>query len=74
MFKVTDSESYVMTIIIDLKKQRCHNDGAVPAPDKNLLAIFLSPIVVAKLIFFEPNLLFLRILRQWRSVARTLNT
>ena len=36
------------------------------------LAIVLSPIVVAKLQFFEPNLLFLRIWRQWRSVARTL--
>ena len=35
-------------------------------------ASFLSPIVVAKFIFFAPNLLFLRILRQWRSVARTL--
>ena len=29
MFKVTNSESYVMTIIIDHKKQRCHDDGAV---------------------------------------------
>ena len=26
--KVTNSESYVMTIIIDHKKQRCHDDGA----------------------------------------------
>ena len=29
MFKVTNSESYVMTTIIDHKKQRCHDDGAV---------------------------------------------
>ena len=29
MFKVTNSESYVMTIFIDHKKQRCHGDGAV---------------------------------------------
>ena len=29
MFKVTNSESYVKTIIIDHKKQRCHDDGAV---------------------------------------------
>ena len=29
MFKVTNSESYVMTIIIDHKKQRSHDDGAV---------------------------------------------
>ena len=29
MFKVTNSESYVMTIIIDHKKQRCHGDGTV---------------------------------------------
>ena len=29
MFKVTNSESHVMTIIIDHKKQRCHGDGAV---------------------------------------------
>ena len=29
MLKVTNSESYVMTIIIDHKKQRCHDDGAV---------------------------------------------
>ena len=29
MFKVTNSESYVMSIIIDHKKQRCHDDGAV---------------------------------------------
>ena len=35
-------------------------------------AIFLSPIVVAKFMFFAPNLLFLRIWRQWRSVAGTL--
>ena len=42
------------------------------ARQKFLPAIFLSPIVVAKFIFFAPNLLFLRILRQWRSVARTL--
>ena len=37
-----------------------------------LPAIFLSPIVVAKFIFFVPISLFLRIWRQWRSVARTL--
>ena len=35
-------------------------------------AIFLSPIVVAKFIFFAPNLLFLHIWRQWRLVSRTL--
>ena len=35
-------------------------------------AIFLSPIVVAKFIFSAPNLLFLPIWQQWRSVARTL--
>ena len=29
MFKVTNSESYLMTVIIDHKKQRCHDDGAV---------------------------------------------
>ena len=29
MFKVTNSESYVMSIIIDHKKQRCHDDSAV---------------------------------------------
>ena len=29
MFKVTNSESYVMTIVIDHKKQRYHGDGAV---------------------------------------------
>ena len=39
---------------------------------KRETTIFLSPIVVAKFIFFAPNLLFLRIWRQWRSVARTL--
>ena len=43
------------------------------ARQKFLPAIFLSPLVVAKFIFFAPNLLFLRILRQWRSVARTLH-
>ena len=48
--------------------RRRHSD----ARQKFLPAIFLSPIVVAKFIFFAPNLLFLRILRQWRSVARTL--
>ena len=44
------------------------------ARQKFSLAIFLSPIVVAKLQFFVPNILFLRMLRQWRSVARTLHT
>ena len=29
MFNVTNSESSVMTIIFDHKKQRCHDDGAV---------------------------------------------
>ena len=42
------------------------------ARQKFLPAIFLLPIVVAKFIFFAPNLLFLRIWQQWISVARTL--
>ena len=29
MFKVTNSDSNVMTIIIDHKKQRCQGDGAI---------------------------------------------
>ena len=62
-----------MTIRIKRHEAMALSGGDVPMPDKNFsLAIFLSPIVVAKLQFFAPNLLFLRIWRQWRSVARTL--
>ena len=34
--------------------------------------IFFSPLVFAKSYFFVPKIFFLRIWRQWRSVARTL--